>query len=458
MPIIAMALSPDQAAVVELAVGPGRRNLALSGAPGTGKSFCVAAMAAAARRQPDLKLVVTATTAAAASRLNALDGVRNATTIDALLKLVPTFGYGAAARRHYFGKAWKNPTREIKRMRNGGFFRRSDALTVRLRHTNLVIVIDEMSMMSALKFELVLDVLNHIRRRGLPEDAHLTLVLVQDAIQLPPVPDAKHDPRARFFFESPRYTAIGFVERELKTHHRCGDPWLQQCIRECRTDGKVSEPTLKHLRRTCCKVVAPGTPFASNSAVWLCSSRERVRQINQLRYNALGPLKEHVYRSKATGPRDDIRELRQRFSASTGAVHLKMGCWLVLRHSYDLQGYCSGARVEVVGFERASGNPLCQAEGCAPKVLAPKTWEHEGAKLKALPVEWGWAMTVHRAQGQTLRRVVLDNVAGAGQFLVGVTRVRRLADLRILFRPDENDTEVDETALEYLKRVGEEEI
>ena len=90
----------------------------------------------------------------------------------------------------------------------------------------------------------------------------------------------------------------------------------------------------------------------------------------------------------------------------------------------------------MVRFDRYSGPTL--HDGTVPITPLRRTWSSSGVLCSRLqlPLKLAWAVTVHKSQGLTLDKVVID--VGKREFTTGLTfvacsRVRRLQDL--LFTP-----------------------
>lgn len=75
--------------------------------------------------------------------------------------------------------------------------------------------------------------------------------------------------------------------------------------------------------------------------------------------------------------------------------------------------------------------------------------------LTTLPVQLAYAMTIHKAQGQTIGRLDVDtrSLWAPGQFYVAVSRCRRASDLCLLGGIDASSVHVSEEARAYLDHV-----
>ena len=81
------------------------------------------------------------------------------------------------------------------------------------------------------------------------------------------------------------------------------------------------------------------------------------------------------------------------------------------------------------------------------------TREQIGA-YKQLPLRLGWAITIHKSQGQTFDRVYIDLGRGAfshGQTYVGLSRCRTLAGLALAHPVRPEDVILDEQVGDYRR-------
>ena len=95
----------------------------------------------------------------------------------------------------------------------------------------------------------------------------------------------------------------------------------------------------------------------------------------------------------------------------------------------------------LISFDNYEGPTITSLEGTRVVPIAPirRTWDGKSGILCSrlqLPVRLAWAITVHKSQGLTLQKAVVDlgsKEFTAGLSFVAVSRVRSIGD--ILFKP-----------------------
>jgi hypothetical protein len=129
-------------------------------------------------------------------------------------------------------------------------------------------------------------------------------------------------------------------------------------------------------------------------------------------------------------------------SASPGVLKFKLNCPVVLTHVQNSQSWHRGAEGRVVGFEPDfPHHPRVRLLNGVERIVRPEVipgWMVDGdypvAWRRQLPLALGWAMTLHKAEGQTLQNVgvkVIDAFE-PGMGYVAMSRVSNREGLRIL--------------------------
>ena len=84
-----------------------------------------------------------------------------------------------------------------------------------------------------------------------------------------------------------------------------------------------------------------------------------------------------------------------------------------------------------------------------------KLQENETGAYKQFPLNLGYAMTIHKAQGKTLDTVIVDISRGAfehGQTYVALSRTRAAADMDIARPLSPRDVIFDPRVLEFVNK------
>lgn len=214
-------------------------------------------------------------------------------------------------------------------------------------------------------------------------------------------------------------------------------------------DGNVTVQDWELLMTRCLSRLHQPSEF--NDSIHLFPTVESVARHNTLKLQSSGEpvaiLKAvHSGPNAANASSDDAGGLHPILSiAHKARVMLTCNLWveagLVNGAMGTIQSICytRGGPPELpvavtVKFDKYSGSSL--HDGSVPIVPLRRTWSHSTEQCSRLqiPLKLAWAITVHKAQGLTLDKVVLD--IGDKEFSTGLTfvacsRVRKLSDLAI---------------------------
>ena len=274
------------------------------------------------------------------------------------------------------------------------------------------------------------------------------MVLVGDRYQLPPVVT---EGEAGFFsttYETPYFFSANSFRRDdfptvaLTTVFRqLGDDRMTAILNEIREGVLLGHAQEQLNARTDRDFVPPEDEFWLTLAPTnrLVSARNR-QQLDRL------PSHEVVHRARASGdlslfdpPADD--ELR-----------FKVGAQIMMVNNDQGHRWVNGTIGRVVGVDQARGGLVVAVEfadgECAE--VTPFTWEATrptvvGGALRRevigaftqLPFKLAWAITIHKSQGQTLDRLIVDLTGGmfsTGQLYVALSRCTSMSGL-VLKRP-----------------------
>ena len=323
-----------------------------------------------------------------------------------------------------------------------------------------VLVIDEISMVSS----NLLDAVNLFLQRNREDErpfGGITVVLVGDLFQLPPIVTSETRPLFEAKYTSAKFFAANCVSEstaymvELTRAFRQTDQKSVDLLGNIR-EGKDIEHSLELLNSLCEVTDAP-----PEGSVWLSPRHVDVDKVNSRR---LGELKgrERQYLGAVTGlfPETNVPVPR--------TLTLKEGAQVVLvNNSSD---WVNGTVASVVAMydDCVKVNLL----GLGKTVRVPKeTWiqndyvinpEHgyidrlEVGTYTQIPMILAWGMTIHKSQGLTIDPVHLDLGAGAfasGQTYVALSRCRTLLRTTLTRPVQPRDVRVDLEAVAFYEEM-----
>ncbi|GAB1320338.1 DNA helicase [Madurella fahalii] len=334
------------------------------------------------------------------------------------------------------------------------------------------LIIDEVSMVDGELFDKLSQIGRIIRNNGRPWGG-IQLVITGDFFQLPPVPDGSKQRESKFAFDAATWSMSIDHTIGLTEVFRQRDPEFAGMLNEMRL-GRISEKTVRNFQS-----LSRPLEFDDGLEVTeLFPTRNEVETSNQKRLNALSG-KSYRYEAIDTG---DVR-IRDKLLANMMAppvIELKKGAQVMLIKNMDetlvngslgtVIDFMSESTFEITGASnssevdsetkkrmRAFSNALSEGskgdnkayplvrfhavDGSQRIILCvPEAWKvelptgEEQASRKQLPLILAWALSIHKAQGQTLERVKVDlgKVFEKGQAYVALSRATTQQGLQVL--------------------------
>lgn len=394
-------------------------NVFLTGAPGAGKTYVLNEFIQNARAR-GASVAVTASTGIASTHINgqtihSWSGIGVATALtEQLLKLI-------RSRRR----------RKIQSVD--------------------ILVIDEVSMMHAWLFDMVDQVCRVMRRDPRPFGG-MQVVLSGDFFQLPPVSVSNRNndvivPGPEYVAARERYAKAGrnpegFVTESLVWPEL--NPVVCYLTEQHRQDAGELLTVLTDIRqgsvndddRTVLASRLGLVPPDDEVAVHLFPVNRQADGLNDLRLAQIQD-DEHDFYAESTGPVNLVDRLKKNMLAPEHLVLKAGAAVMALRNDADRQ-YVNGSIGTVRGFapESKGGWPIVEFENGNIVTMKQASWEMmDGetvlASVKQIPLRCAWAITIHKSQGMTLDRAVMDlrRTFAPGMGYVALSRVESLEGL-----------------------------
>ena len=316
------------------------------------------------------------------------------------------------------------------------------------------LILDEASMIRADVFDMIAIALDRFGPDPTLPFGGVQVVLVGDLFQLPPVVTAAERPSFEdvyptpYFFSAERYSREEFPTIDL-THvfRQSGDPELTAVLNTIREGTLVGRARAALDARTDPVFEPPDDEF------WLTltTTNRMANSRNRRRLERL-PGGELTMTATTTGdltgfdhPTDEV-------------LSFKVGAQIMMLTNDPADRWVNGSIGRILDVtlgrrgDRGERGPVVIVEFAGGEVaeVAMHTWDatrpvttdsslrHETVgRFTQLPFTLAWAITIHKSQGQTLERLVVDLTGGtfvAGQLYVALSRCTSLAGL-VLTRP-----------------------
>jgi len=296
---------------------------------------------------------------------------------------------------------------------------RSRRVVHRLQRASCVII-DEVSMLSGITLMAAEAVARRARGSSEPWGG-LRIIVVGDFAQLPPVTPGSQS--KDWCFLHPVWEQSDFEPALLSTVMRTQDIEFLEILNFIR-DGIVNDRVHDFLNKRV------HTPSASLDATRLYPHRAKADQYNWSRLQSLAG-KEYAIKTTYAGEAKNIERAKKNLPIPDTLL-LKIGALVMMRRN-DGSGearFVNGSLGHVVGLED---------DILYVRLLSGEDIEVEQYKFSALdgdgnevvsawnfPVSLAWATTIHKAQGATLDRMIVDlhQLWEPGQAYVALSRVR----------------------------------
>jgi guanylate kinase len=327
-----------------------------------------------------------------------------------------------------------------------------------------VLVIDEVSMVRADVLDMIDVVFRHFRRQPLVPFGGVQMLYIGDLFQLPPV--VKRDEwnvlrqyyKSPFFFDAQVLQHAAPVFIELKKIYRQTDNTFINILNNIRNNC-CTENDLHQLHRH----YKPGyEPTKEENYITLTSHNAKADTLNETELRKL-PAKLHTYEATITG------EFYENSYPVEKIISLKEGAQIMFikNDKGEVRRYYNGkiGTIKKIDSEKilvSFPNENIEHE------LEREIWknlrynynrqsdtieEEELGTFTQYPVRLAWAITIHKSQGLTFDKAIID--AGAsfapGQVYVALSRLTTMGGLVLYSRIQPHCISTDPRVLEFVK-------
>ena len=315
-----------------------------------------------------------------------------------------------------------------------------------------LLVIDEISMVRADLLDAIDEVLRRYQKRDQPFGG-VQLLLIGDLQQLAPVATDEEWPVLQQFYQTPYFFSslalqqTSFVYIELRHVYRQQDEHFVGLLNAVR-DGRLDQATLQELNAR----YRPGfVPSDEEEWITLTTHNHQAAQINARKLSAL-PSQPVVFEATIKG---DFPEMSY---PTDDHLTLKVGAQVMFckNDPSTAKAYYNGriGRIEriadgkvTVVCRRASSATISPEEVRFDRIeVAPQIWQNTKyatdsstgiireeivGSFTQIPLRTAWAITIHKSQGLTFDRAIINagRAFSHGQVYVALSRCRTLEGL-----------------------------
>ena len=323
-----------------------------------------------------------------------------------------------------------------------------------------VLIIDEISMVRADVFDAI-DYSLRVHRKKLTKPfGGVQLVVFGDLFQLPPVVNFDESdilrrlyPNGSFFFQSNIFQDSHFHKIELQHIYRQKDEYFIQLLNGIR-DGSITNSELNDINESVSHKVN-----MQEGKIILTTTNAQANKFNQ-DYLSQVPGEEFNFKAQAQG------NFGKEIFPTDEFLRLKQGAQVLMIKNDPEKRWVNGSIGKIHSI--AEKKIKVFIEGKIYEVRKEK-WERIQYKyddnkeeiseevvgaFKQYPIRLAWAITIHKSQGQTFDKVIIDMSRGpfaAGQLYVAMSRCKTLDGVELIRPILKKDIMVNQDIVSFQK-------
>ncbi len=327
-----------------------------------------------------------------------------------------------------------------------------------------LLIIDEVSMLRADILDAIDIILRYVRKQKTLPFGGIQILFIGDLLQLPPV--VKYEEKE---YLSPFYPEIHFFNSlalqkqkllylELDKIYRQTDEIFISVLNKLR-DNKIGEEEIELLNKY---YKSSFQPEEKDGFINLTTHNRKADEINQLALKKL-PGKSYYFEASISGEfKDYVYPLEYQLELKKGAQIM------FVKNDYSGEQRYFNGKIGTISALSKEEIEVSFNDGSPPVSVEHYTWENKKFTLNKetneidekiagtfihYPIKLAWAITVHKSQGLTFRKAVIDvsKAFAPGQIYVALSRLTSLDGLVLTEPIKKSAFKQDESIKEFAK-------
>lgn len=327
------------------------------------------------------------------------------------------------------------------------------------------LIIDEVSMVRADMLDAIDALLKHHRNSPLPFGG-LQMVFIGDLFQLPPVCKQEEWSVLQLYYHSPFFFDAQVLQNnppvliELNKVYRQKASQFLDVLNRIRANQSLTED-LAYLN----EFYQPAfRPEADDAYITLTTHNEKAETTNRYRLKKITS-KEYIYKAIVKG------EFSERMFPVEPSLTLKVGAQIMFtkndkgeqrRYYNGLLATVTKLEDETIEVTTLNGGDVIKVEREVWRNIrylhdkeTDKLDEDELGSFAQYPIRLAWAITIHKSQGLTFDRAIIDagDSFASGQVYVALSRLTSIDKLVLLSKITPSSIRVDDRVCAYMETM-----